>query len=84
MFRRMRTGKGALAEYIVAESNIVVPKPPNISHAEAASFPLAGLTAFMALITNGKLKSGDEKRIFVNGGSGGVGAWTVQVGLGAT
>jgi len=75
----MRTGKGALAEYIVVKPNVVVPKPSNISHAEAASFPLAGLTAFLALVTNGRLKKGDEKRVFVNGGSGGVGAWAIQV-----
>jgi NADPH:quinone reductase-like Zn-dependent oxidoreductase len=77
----MRSGKGVLAEYIIAKPDVVTPKPSNISHADAASFPLAGLTAYMALVTNGKLKEGGEKRVFVNGGSGGVGAWAVQVAI---
>jgi len=79
MFHRIRTGQGALAQYTLAKPKNIVPKPSNITHAEAAAFPLAGLTAYLALLNNGRLKYGGGKRVFVNGGSGGVGSWAVQV-----
>ena len=75
----MKAGQGALAEYTVAEPVTLVAKPSNITHAEAAAFPIAGLSAYVALVNHGGLKHGDGKRIFVNGGSGGIGSWAVQV-----
>ena len=78
-FYRMRAGQGALAQYTVAEPATFVAKPSNITHAEAAAFPIAGLTAYVSLVNHGGLKHGDGKRIFVNGGSGGIGSWAVQV-----
>ena len=78
-FHRMKVGQGALAQYTVAEPATFVAKPSNITHAEAAAFPIAGLTAYVSLVNHGGLKLGDGKRIFVNGGSGGIGSWAVQV-----
>ena len=78
-FYRMKVGQGALAQYTVAEPATFVAKPSNITHAEAAAFPIAGLTAYVSLVNHGGLKHGDGKRIFVNGGSGGIGSWAVQV-----
>lgn len=75
----MKVGQGALAQYTVAEPATFVAKPSNITHAEAAAFPIAGLTAFVSLVNHGGLKLGDGKRIFVNGGSGGIGSWAVQI-----
>ena len=76
---RLRTGGGSLCQFALAEPALVARKPKNITHEEAASFPLAGLSAYYALVRHGGLKQGDGKRVFVNGGSGGVGAWAIQV-----
>lgn len=72
-------GKGSLCQYVAAELPMFTSKPGNITHEQAASFPLAGLTAYCALVRHGGLKQGDGKRIFINGGSGGVGSWAIQV-----
>lgn len=53
---------------------MTVKKPDNISFEEAACFPLAGLTAYYALVKVGGIKD-SKKKILINGGSGGVGTW---------
>jgi NADPH:quinone reductase-like Zn-dependent oxidoreductase len=67
---------GALAEYVAAK-NAVTRKPGNLSFEEAAAVPGAALTALEALRDYGKLKPGE--RVLVNGGSGGVGIFAVQL-----
>ncbi len=52
-------------------------KPENISHVEAASVPLAGLTAWPALITKGNLKKGEK--VLIHAGSGGVGTLAIEI-----
>ncbi|KDE08379.1 hypothetical protein MVLG_01417 [Microbotryum lychnidis-dioicae p1A1 Lamole] len=78
-----KTGGGVLAEYAVIDHDLLVKKPDNISFEEAASFPLAGLTACYVLGRLGGLKKdqddGEQKRVFINGGSGGVGGYAVQI-----
>lgn len=69
-------GQGCYAEYHVANEKIVAPKPSNLSHAEAASIPLAGGTAWDALITRGLLQVGETVLIH---GAGGVGSFAVQI-----
>lgn len=69
--------KGAFAEYAVADEAVLAKKPANISMAEAAALPLAGLTASQGLRTFGKMKKGDKVLIF--GGSGGVGSLAIQM-----
>lgn len=61
----MKRGCGTLAEYTLVEPEVLVLKPANISHAEAASFPLAGLTAYFALVRTGGLKKGAGQKVFI-------------------
>jgi NADPH:quinone reductase-like Zn-dependent oxidoreductase len=65
---------GAFAEYVAAR--VVVKKPPHVSFAEAACVPLAGLTALQAL-RKGRLEPGQS--VLVNGASGGIGPFAVQL-----
>ncbi|MEG4815142.1 NAD(P)-dependent alcohol dehydrogenase [Microcoleus sp. K5-D4] len=68
---------GACAEYaVVAESDAAI-KPKNITHAEAAAVPIAGLTALQSLRDLGKIQAGNK--VLINGASGGVGTFSVQV-----
>lgn len=67
---------GSYAEYHVAHEKIVARKPANLSHQEAASIPLAGGTAWDALITRAELYVGETVLIH---GSGGVGSLAVQI-----
>ena len=57
------------------------PKPKNLSHLEAASIPYAALTSWSALCTFGQLHSSNcqGKRVLVQGGSGGVGSFSIQL-----
>ncbi len=68
---------GAFAEYISAPAEVCGKIPEGLSFAEMASSPIAGLTALQALITHGKLKEGES--ILINGASGGVGHFAVQI-----
>jgi 2-desacetyl-2-hydroxyethyl bacteriochlorophyllide A dehydrogenase len=68
---------GACAEYAaVAESSAAI-KPKNITHEEAAAVPIAGLTALQALRDLGEIQAG--KKVLINGASGGVGMFAVQI-----
>jgi NADPH:quinone reductase-like Zn-dependent oxidoreductase len=67
---------GAFAEYVSAK-NAVSRKPANLTFEEAAAVPIAALTALQALRKHGKLQPG--QRVLVNGGSGGVGTFAVQL-----
>jgi NADPH:quinone reductase-like Zn-dependent oxidoreductase len=67
---------GAFAEYVSA-TTAVARKPANLSFEEAAAVPLAALTALEALRDHGHLQPG--QRVLVNGGSGGVGSFAVQL-----
>jgi NADPH:quinone reductase-like Zn-dependent oxidoreductase len=67
---------GAFAEY-VAVKTAVARKPVTLSFEEAASVPVAALTALQALRDHGNLQPG--QRVLVNGGSGGVGTFAVQL-----
>jgi NADPH2:quinone reductase len=67
---------GTLAEYIVADVNLIYLKPNNISMREAAALPLVGITAYEGLERAG-LKSG--QKVLVHGGSGGVGHIALQL-----
>jgi len=69
---------GAFAEYVaVRESRGVVPKPANITFEQAASVPIAAITALEALRDKGKLQPG--QKVLINGASGGVGTFAVQI-----
>ena len=69
---------GAFAEYLVVrESRAVVAKPANISFEQAAAVPVAAVTALQALRDQGGLKAG--QKVLINGASGGVGTFAVQI-----
>lgn len=67
---------GAFAEYVAARK-AVARKPGNLSFEEAAAVPVAALTALEALRDHGRLEPG--QRVLVNGASGGVGTFAVQL-----
>ncbi|MGK0274673.1 MAG: NADPH:quinone reductase-like Zn-dependent oxidoreductase [Ilumatobacter sp.] len=68
---------GTMAEYSAVKASNLAIKPSNISHAEAAGIPLAGLTAWQALFDKGGLKAG--QRVLIHAGSGGVGTLAIQI-----
>ena len=69
---------GALAEYVcVLADRAVALKPPNITFEQAASVPVAAITALQGLRDKGKIQPG--QKVLVNGASGGVGTFAVQI-----
>jgi NADPH:quinone reductase-like Zn-dependent oxidoreductase len=69
---------GAFAEYIcVLADRAVAPKPNNVTFEEAASVPVAAITALQGLRDKGKIQAG--QKVLVNGASGGVGTFAVQI-----
>nr|WP_329378169.1 NAD(P)-dependent alcohol dehydrogenase [Streptomyces sp. NBC_01716] len=68
---------GAFAEYVSAPEDVVEPKPADLSFEQAAALPLAGNTALMGLRDLGQIQPG--QRVLVNGASGGVGTFAVQI-----
>jgi NADPH:quinone reductase-like Zn-dependent oxidoreductase len=68
--------RGALAEYACASERGLVMKPPSLTFEQAASLPLAGLTALQGL-HEGKIQPG--QKVLINGATGGVGTFAVQI-----
>ena len=68
---------GANAEYHVVAASAAAHKPKNLSFAEAAAVPVAGGTAYAALVTAAELKLG--QRVLIHGAGGGVGTFAVQL-----
>ncbi len=68
---------GAFAEYVTAPSRHFVRKPAAVDHVQAAGIPLAGLTAYQALVDVAGLKGG--QRVLVHAAAGGVGHLAVQI-----
>lgn len=77
-------GFGGFAEYACAPEAVLARKPERLSFEEAAAVPAAAVTALQALRQHGKLKAGEH--VLINGASGGVGSYAVQIAkaLGAT
>ncbi len=67
---------GAFAEYVCVK-NAVAPKPANLTFEQAAAMPVAAITALQGLRDKGKLEAG--QRVLINGASGGVGTFAVQI-----
>ena len=69
---------GAFGEYVtVREDRVVVLKPTNVTFDQAAAVPIAGITALQALRDKGRVQPG--QRVLINGASGGVGTFAVQI-----
>lgn len=71
-------GTGAFGDYVVVrEDGGIVLKPDNVTFEQAAAVPIAAITALQALRDKGKLKPG--QKVLINGASGGVGTYAVQI-----
>ena len=71
------SGPGACAEYACASQDMLVPKPSGLSFEQAASVPTSGLTALLAVRDACKAKPG--MKLLINGASGGLGTFAVQI-----
>jgi NADPH:quinone reductase-like Zn-dependent oxidoreductase len=71
------TCRGAFAEYGCACESSFAIKPDNLSFEQAASIPIAGLTALQSLRDKGHIQSG--QKVLINGAAGGVGTFAVQI-----
>jgi NADPH:quinone reductase-like Zn-dependent oxidoreductase len=69
--------RGALAEYACATEDRLARKPANTSFADAAAVPVAAITALQGLRDEGRIQQG--QRVLVDGASGGVGTFAVQI-----
>lgn len=70
---------GTLAEYVVAPVGNLVVKPAHLSFEEAAALPLAGVTAWRALVTRGGVQAGE--RVLITGIGGGVALFALQYAM---
>ncbi|MDT0685084.1 NAD(P)-dependent alcohol dehydrogenase [Autumnicola psychrophila] len=71
------TQGGAFAEYVSVSAKVCGTMPERSDFPEMAGVPVAGLTALQALISHGKIKEGES--VIINGASGGVGHFAVQI-----
>ncbi len=71
------TCMGAFAEYACASESAIVMKPDNVTFAQAAAVPIAGLTALQGLRDKGQIQPG--QKVLINGAAGGVGTFAVQI-----
>ena len=70
-------GSGAWAEYATAGESRLAPKPAAVSFEDAAAIPIAGITALQSLREHGRVEAG--QKVLINGASGGVGTYAVQL-----
>ncbi|WP_064094035.1 NADP-dependent oxidoreductase [Rossellomorea aquimaris] len=75
--RPATTRQGTYAEYVPVDESLLARIPESMSYSEAASIPLAGLTAWQCLVDFGKIKEGDK--VLIHAGSGGVGNFAIQI-----
>jgi NADPH:quinone reductase-like Zn-dependent oxidoreductase len=68
---------GAAAQYVTLPAAQLAARPGSVSHSQAATLPLAALTAWQALADHAALKPGEQ--VLVQGGAGGVGSYAVQL-----
>lgn len=70
---------GTLAEFVIVPADRLFEKPSHLSFEQAAALPLAGLTAFRALVYQGEIKSG--RKVLITGIGGGVAQFAFQFAL---
>ena len=69
--------RGAFAEYACAAESALVMKPDNVTFEQAASVPIAAVTALQGLRDKGRIQPG--QKVLINGAAGGVGTFAVQI-----
>jgi NADPH:quinone reductase-like Zn-dependent oxidoreductase len=69
--------QGAFAEYVCAPQSILIMKPDNVTFEEAASIPVAALTALQGLRDKGQIQP--RQKVLINGAAGGIGTFAVQI-----
>jgi len=74
-------GTGSFAEYAVAKEDKLADKPARLTHEQAATIAVSGLTALQAVTDIARVQSG--QRVLVTGASGGVGSYAVQIAVAA-
>jgi NADPH:quinone reductase-like Zn-dependent oxidoreductase len=72
-----KTTQGSFADYVVVNCDTIAKKPTSISHTEAATAATTASTALQALVNIAGIKQ--EQKILVNGASGGIGSYAVQI-----
>jgi NADPH:quinone reductase-like Zn-dependent oxidoreductase len=73
----MKTGQGALAQFVRVPADNLVIRPHNVTPIQAAGLSLAGLTAYQVLHEIAEIEA--EQTVFINGGSTAVGAFAIQI-----
>ncbi len=68
---------GGFAEYVTASEKALIKKPENLSFAEAAAIPQAGILAWQGLYQYGPIQPG--QKVLINGAGGGVGSFAIQL-----
>jgi NADPH:quinone reductase-like Zn-dependent oxidoreductase len=71
------TGRGTFAEFVCAKENLITLKPANLTFEQAAAVPVAAMTALQGLCDKGNIQPG--QKVLINGASGGVGTFAVQI-----
>lgn len=75
--RPATTRQGTYAEYVVVDEHLLARIPEKMSFEEAASIPLAALTAWQCLVDFGEIRKGDK--VLIHAGAGGVGSFAIQI-----
>lgn len=70
-------GLGSFAEYVCSIEDALALKPAGLTYEQAATVPLAGFTALQGLRDKGKIRAG--QKVLINGASGGIGTFAVQI-----
>jgi AcrR family transcriptional regulator len=68
---------GGFGEYVTVKEDLLTRKPHNLSYEQAAAVPMAGVTALLAVRDEGRVRPGQA--VLINGASGGVGTFAVQI-----
>lgn len=71
------SGQGAFAEFSPVKAEQLGLKPKNVDFVTAAALPLAGVSAYQALVDHANLQSG--QKILIHGGAGGIGSFAIQI-----